>query len=71
MEKCEICGTTKNITKHHIKKEGNLFKIGGRYVVIPLCKDCHSTYERIKNVEKSIIKRYNKLRKYVPEKTGK
>lgn len=59
-ERCWLCGTTKNITKHHFEIRRKR-KLGLKKV--PLCRDCHNDVEELrkdKKVKRLISQYYDK-----------
>lgn len=59
--KCVVCGTTEDITKHHVvplsfRKHLDIeYKSSKHHDVLPVCRTCHDEYEKQADLLKSII----------------
>lgn len=68
--RCVCCGTTENMTRHHVfpymfrSKLPIQYKSRSNYDILPVCSDCHETYER----QADLVKRDLELE--VVEKTS-
>lgn len=63
---CVCCGTTENLTKHHVvpymyrKHLHNRFKNNNHHDVLPVCYECHRLYELTANDYKAeLLYKYN------------
>jgi len=73
--KCVVCGTNKNLTKHHIvpylyrKFFPDEYKEHNSYDVVLMCRGCHDEYEYYATLKKkNILKKYGispKIKKYI------
>lgn len=60
--KCVVCGTEKNLERHHVvpycfrRSFREKYKRHNGYDVLALCVSCHDTYERTAEAEKTILK---------------